>query len=92
MKLVQQRYTQYFNKKYGAVGHVFQGRYKAFLVNKDNYLKQLILYIHHNPLAEYLNTYPEAISKVYQKVLRNEYPDLKLEESVREIIKKLTNV
>lgn len=50
MKLVQQRYTQYYNKKYGTYGHVFQGRFKALLVDKENYLLQLIYYIHTNPL------------------------------------------
>src|SRR5690554_2788628 len=32
MKIVQQRYTQYYHKKYNTSGHIFQGRYKAFIV------------------------------------------------------------
>lgn len=31
-------YTQRFNRKYKRVGHVFQARYKAILVQKDSYL------------------------------------------------------
>lgn len=62
MKLVQQRYTQYYNKKYDTCGHVFQGRFKALLVDKDNYLLRLIHYIHTNPLNAGLEvemgTYP----------------------------------
>ena len=62
MKLVQQRYTQYYNKKYDTCGHVFQGRFKALLVDKENYLLQLIHYIHTNPLNAGLDvelgTYP----------------------------------
>ncbi len=42
-------YTQRFNRNHERVGHVFQGRYKAILVDADNYLVQLIRYIHLNP-------------------------------------------
>ncbi|WP_050780800.1 transposase [Dethiobacter alkaliphilus] len=48
MKMVQQRYTQYYNKKTNSVGHVYQGRYTAFLVKDLFYLKQLIAYINLN--------------------------------------------
>lgn len=58
MKNVQQRYTQYFNKKYDTSGHLFQGRYKALLVNKDQYLRSVISYIHCNPLKAGLESYP----------------------------------
>ena len=34
-------YTQYANRAHGRVGHVFQGRYKAILVEKDAYLLEL---------------------------------------------------
>jgi putative transposase len=44
------RYTRYINKKKKQVGHLFQGRYKAILVEKDNYLLELIRYIHLNPI------------------------------------------
>jgi REP element-mobilizing transposase RayT len=44
------RYTRYFNKRYGKVGHLFQGRYKAILCDKDAYLLELIRYIHLNPV------------------------------------------
>lgn len=43
-------YTIYFNKKYKTVGHLFQGRYKAILVDRDKYLLSLIKYIHLNPV------------------------------------------
>jgi putative transposase len=42
-------YTQYVNRTYGRVGHVFQGRYKAILVEKDNYLLELARYVVLNP-------------------------------------------
>jgi putative transposase len=38
-------YTQAINRKYHRVGHVFQGRYKAILVEKDSYLLELARYV-----------------------------------------------
>ncbi len=43
-------YTQRFNAKQHRVGHVFQGRYKAILVQKDSYLLELSRYIVLNPV------------------------------------------
>ena len=50
MQGIQQSFTQYYNKKYGRTGHVFQQRYKAKLCDKERYLWQLIRYIHYNPV------------------------------------------
>lgn len=38
-------YTQSFNRRHSRVGHVFQGRYKSILVQKDEHLLELCLYI-----------------------------------------------
>ena len=43
-------YTQSFNRNHGRDGHVFQGRYKAILVQKDSYLLELSRYIVLNPV------------------------------------------
>ncbi|VAW64050.1 FIG00759408: hypothetical protein [hydrothermal vent metagenome] len=43
-------YTQAFNRKHNRVGHLFQGRYKAILVEKDSYLLELSRYIVLNPV------------------------------------------
>lgn len=43
-------YTQYFNRRHELVGHLFQGRYKAILVQKQTYLLELIRYIALNPV------------------------------------------
>ena len=43
-------YTQRFNREHGRVGHVFQGRFKAILVEHDAYLLELARYIVLNPL------------------------------------------
>jgi REP element-mobilizing transposase RayT len=43
-------YTQRFNNVHNRVGHVFQGRYKAILVQKESYLLELARYIVLNPV------------------------------------------
>ncbi len=43
-------YTQAFNRRHERVGHVFQGRYKSILVDKDAYLLELVRYIVLNPV------------------------------------------
>ena len=46
---IQFTYTRYFNRRYRTVGHLFQGRYKAILCDRDAYLLELVRYIHLNP-------------------------------------------
>lgn len=43
-------YTTYFNKKRDRIGHLFQGRFKSILVDKDSYALELSRYIHLNPV------------------------------------------
>jgi len=43
-------YTSAFNRRHRRVGHLYQGRYKAFLIDADNYLLALSRYIHLNPV------------------------------------------
>jgi REP element-mobilizing transposase RayT len=50
MQRILTGYAQYWNRKYRKVGHVFQGRYKAILCQKDAYLSELVRYIHLNPV------------------------------------------
>lgn len=52
-------YTGYFNRKYKRAGHLFQGRYKGILVDKDNYLVQLGRYVHLNPVRAAIVGRPE---------------------------------
>lgn len=44
------RYTPWINQRLKRTGPLFQGRYKAVLVDRDNYLLELIRYIHLNPV------------------------------------------
>ena len=48
MRHINGAYTTYFNIKRGRSGHLFQGRYKAILVERDRYAKELSRYIHLN--------------------------------------------
>lgn len=50
MKYINGLYTQRFNQRHGRVGHVFQGRFKAILVESDPYLLELARYIILNPV------------------------------------------
>ncbi len=43
-------YTGWFNYHHGACGHLYQGRYKSFLVDADDYLLELSRYVHLNPV------------------------------------------
>ncbi len=45
MKYLNGTYTQYVNRRHHRVGHVFQGRFKAILIQKDAYLLELARYI-----------------------------------------------
>ena len=50
MQLLNGIYTQKFNHIHSCVGHIFQGRFKAILVEKDSYLLELSRYIVLNPV------------------------------------------
>ena len=43
-------YTSYHHWKHDRTGHLYQGRYKSFLVDADNYLREISRYIHLNPM------------------------------------------
>jgi REP element-mobilizing transposase RayT len=43
-------YTNWFNARHDRSGHLFQGRFKGFVVEDESYLHRLLLYVHRNPL------------------------------------------
>ena len=51
MRHVNGVYTQHFNRRHNLAGHVFQGRFKAILVDRDAYLLVLCRYVERNPVA-----------------------------------------
>ncbi|MBI2010298.1 MAG: transposase [Candidatus Chisholmbacteria bacterium] len=60
MQSLTTRYTMYFNKRHKRVGALFQGAYRAVLIQEDAYLLHLSRYIHRNP-----SEYVDDISKGY---------------------------
>ena len=67
MNSVITRYSMYFNKKRDRVGSLFQGPYKAVLINEDAHLLHLTRYIHTNPsrhtsdLADWYSSYADYL-------------------------------
>lgn len=71
-------YTQKFNRKHNRVGHIFQGRFKGILVDKESYLLELCRYISLNPLRAKMvdkvadwrwSSYHEMVGKSEKKPL-----------------------
>ncbi len=54
MHQINNKYSKYYNSKYKRVGHVFQGRYKAILVQDERYLVELLRYVHQNPVEAHI--------------------------------------
>ena len=50
MRYINLAYTKYFNNKYNFIGHLFQGRYRAEIIESDSYNLQTSRYIHLNPV------------------------------------------
>ena len=74
-------YTGYFNRSHRRAGHLYQGRYKSIVVDRDEYLSILSRYIHLNPIrtkamknrpkeekAEYLKNYKWSSLPGYQSI------------------------
>ncbi len=59
MHNINTSYTVYINKRHDRSGHLFQGRYKAILVEKDSYLLSLSRYTHLNPVRAGIVYRPE---------------------------------
>lgn len=72
MKHIQTEYAMYYNRRHRRSGHLFQGRYKALIIDKDRYLLELSRYIHLNPLRARIvrrleeypwSSYPEYVGR-----------------------------
>ncbi len=55
-------YSMWFNRRHGRSGHLFQGRFKSFVIEDEQYMTALCLYIHRNPIragiTDRLSEYP----------------------------------
>jgi putative transposase len=59
MRQINGLYTQHFNRRHRLVGHLFQGRYKAILVQKESHLLELARYVVLNPVRAGMVPAPE---------------------------------
>lgn len=76
-------YAKYFNTKYEEVGSLFQDRFKAKLIGRDEFLLHLSRYIHRNPkeilpanalLSDYLwSSYPVYLHKLNDNLTEFSY-------------------
>ncbi len=82
-------YVRYYNKTYKTSGHLWQGRYKSFIVQRDNYLFNVVNYIEQNPQRANLKNwkYTSINNKINHFV--NELP-IELPKDFREY-KKILN-
>ena len=64
-------YTQRYNRQYKKNGSLFRGRYKAILIQADEYLRQVIKYVYKNPLkakiVDNLSNYKWSSHQLYLK-------------------------
>lgn len=79
MRSLATKYSMYFNKKYDRVGRLFQGIYKAVLINDEQQFLYLTKYIHRNPLdlvsntPKNLSTYPYSSYPNYLKLIHQDW-------------------
>lgn len=59
MHYINSSYTNYINIKRRRSGHLFQGRYKSILIDRDSYLLELSRYLHLNPVRAKMVDRPE---------------------------------
>jgi putative transposase len=53
------RYSQFINRRHKKIGHLFQGRFKAILIQESAYFLRLLRYIHMNPIRAHFVKDPE---------------------------------
>ncbi len=63
MKRILTGYAMHYNRRHKRHGHLFQNRYKSILCQEETYLKQLIRYIHLNPLRAKLVADMKALDR-----------------------------
>lgn len=79
MQFLNTAYTTSINQRHHRVGHLFQGRYRSVLVDKDAYLVELSRYIHLNPVRAGLvgrsEEYPWSSYRAYLRERPDELVD-----------------
>ncbi len=76
-------YTKAFNKRYERVGSLFQRPFKRIRITKEEYLRSLVLYIHHNPENHNLiQDFKKYKFSSYNSILSQSKSNLKKEEII----------
>ncbi|MGI9329425.1 MAG: transposase [Gammaproteobacteria bacterium] len=77
MAYLASNYARRFNLRSRRTGHLFERRYRAILVNEDEYLIELVRYIHKNPvraeMVKQCNDYEWSSHKAYMGVCQPEW-------------------
>ena len=83
MHFIHGSYTTYVNITRKRSGHLFQGRYKAIVVDKDNHLLELSRYIHLNPVRAGMVKKPEDYSySSYRSYISNDKDEIVTQEFI----------
>ncbi|MFC1841105.1 transposase [Thermodesulfobacteriota bacterium] len=91
MHYINGSYTTYINRKRGRRGHLFQGRYKSILVDRDNYLLELSRYIHLNPVKAGIVERPQDyINSSYNSYINKKGEDIVCRDLIWSMISKKT--
>lgn len=69
MKSLTVSYSNYFNKKYERIGHLFENRFKSHSIEDESYLKNVVRYIHKNP--ENAGLKPYIWTSYYEYITNN---------------------
>lgn len=69
MRQINGVYTQTFNRRHRLSGHLFQGRFKAILVDRDSYLLEVCRYVDLNPVRARMVKRPEAYTRSSYRAL-----------------------
>ena len=73
MRHINGVYRQAFNRRHQLTGHLFQGRYKAILVDSDSYLLEVCRYVDLNPGRARMVERPDAyLWSSYRALIRVE--------------------
>ena len=89
MHFINGSYTNYINRKRNRSGHLFQGRYKAILVDQDSHLLELSRYIHLNPVRAGIVEKPEDyFNSSYRSYIRDRKDGIVHHEQILQMISK----
>jgi putative transposase len=75
MRVLNSHYAAWFNRKYSRSGHLWQGRYKSYILFDDEHFWNVVKYIERNPVAativECIDNYP--YQSFYQRIYQTKY-------------------